>query len=105
MESLSFPGGKHVGIAPSSRPSRAVEQAINLGMLFNAAAFMRASHQTCRVHDEYRKMVKRDRSRRDRQAYLNKCYPRFFVMRQYGQTLSVERRPDGIYLAPRKVSP
>lgn len=105
MESLSFPGGKHVGIVPSSRPSRAVEQAVNLGMLFNVAGFMRAANKTCRVHDEHRKLVAREKSRRDRQAYLDKCYPRFFVMRQYGQTLLVERRHDGIYLAPRKVSP
>lgn len=75
MESVSFPGGKFVGIAPSSRPSRAVEQAINLGMLFNAAAFMRAAHHRCRVADEYRKSVARDQSRHDRQAYLAKCYP------------------------------
>lgn len=75
MESLSFPGGKYVGIRPARNPVTAMFQGANLAMLFDAASFMRAAHKRCRMFDEHRKRVAADKSRLDRQAYLNKCYP------------------------------
>lgn len=95
MESLAFPGGKHVGIRPSSNPVIARHQALNLAMLFHTASFMRAAHTHCRVADEWRKLVKSARSRRDRQAYLNKCYPRFVEENIRSYHVLWERQSNG----------